>query len=346
MLLAVLALSVPQNAKADIFTVTGIEIAATAKTATEAKQIAIAGGQKKALTELLDKLTSAEEAASLPPADAAMLQQVIVGFSLENERTGPTQYLAKLTVRFHPDAIELFLAQNGIKISIVQSPQTLIVPVLWNNSKLSVLNGVDAWTETLRRIGLQDRLVPLLQTLGDAADASVDREAVVAADETALQLLMDRYAVEYAIVATAVYAPDNAVLSGTVAGPGPSGNVNIQKQVDVVPGEEGKAFRQLALALLDALDEEWRLSAAGSAGANTEDFAFVVPFRDLSEWVIVRERLEVMSGINSLDVQALGAGSASVVVKYNGDLSAFLNALDVIGFAMFDTGERWELGAR
>ncbi|VAW12941.1 hypothetical protein MNBD_ALPHA09-8 [hydrothermal vent metagenome] len=341
--LAALALTWPQFARANIFTVSDIEISATASTANEAKQIAIAEGQSKALAALLDRLITPEDLANLPEIEPEMLQQVVIGFSLDNERTGPTQYLASLTVRFHPDAIELLLAQNGIKLSIVKSPPTLLVPVFWNANQLSVLSGVDAWTETFRRLGLQNRLVPLLQPLGDAADAAIDREAVIAADDLALGQLMARYAVEYAVVATAIYAPDKAVVSGTLTGPGPAGDVNIQKQIELVPGNEAKAFRDLANALLDALDQQWRNSEGGSA-AGSEDFAFVVPFRDLPEWVGVRDRLETMVGVKSVDVAALAAGSASVVVKFDGDLRAFLYQLEGLGFAIYDTGERWELG--
>jgi len=343
---AALLLAVPVRANANIFTVTGVEISATASTSTEAKQLAIAEGQNEALASLFEKLIRPEDMANLPPVDANMLQQVVIGFSLDNERTGPTQYLASLTVRFSPDGIELLLAQNGIKLSIVQSPPTLLVPVFWNAGQLSLFSGPDAWTETIRRIGLQDRLVPLLQPLGDAGDAAQDREGIINADEFALAQLMARYAVDFAVVATAVYDPEKAVVGGTLTGPGPAGDMNIQIQVDVVTGKEAQAFRQLANSLLDALDEQWRLSDGGSAAAASEDFAFVVPFRDLPEWVGVRERLETMAGVKSVNVAALAAGSASVVVSFNGDLSAFLNQLDGLGFAMFDTGERWELGPR
>jgi len=346
MIVAALLLAVPVHASANIFTITGIEISATAATSTEAKQLAIAEGQTKALASLFEKLIKPEDAASLPPVDANLLQQVVIGFSLDNERTGPTQYLASLTVRFSPDAIELLLAQNGIKLSIVQSPPTLLIPVFWNAGQLSIFSGPDAWTETFKRIGLQDRLVPLLQPLGDASDAALDREGVINADEFVLSQLLARYSVDFAVVATAVYDPEKAVVGGTLTGPGPAGNANIQIQVDVVVGKEAQAFRDLANSLLDALDEQWRLSEGGSAGANTEDFAFVVPFRDLPEWVGVRDRLETMAGVKSVSVSALAAGSASVVVRFNGDLSAFLNQLDGLGYAMFDTGERWELGPR
>lgn len=342
--IAIIVVSISQVARADIFSITGVEISATADNAAEAKKIAIAAGQIEALNAILAKLVSPEDAANLPPVDEALLQQVVTGFSLDNERTGPTQYLASLTVRFHPDAIELLLAQNGIKLSIVQSPPTLLIPVLWNASQLSLFEGPNAWSETFRRIGLQNRLVPLLQPLGDATDASLDREAVIAADQDELFQLMSRYSVEYAVVATAVYDPEKALVGGTLTGPGPSGLVNVKKQVDVVPGEEAKAFRALATALLDGLDEEWRLSAAGSAGATAEDFAFVVPFRDLPEWVGVRDRLETMAGVRKLEVSALAPGSASVVISFDGDLGAFLTGIEGLGYAMYDTGQRWELG--
>ncbi|MFV2093204.1 MAG: hypothetical protein ACC634_08985, partial [Hyphomicrobiales bacterium] len=80
--LAAVLLAVPIHASANIFTISGIEISATAKTSNEAKQLAIAEGQNKALASLFAKLVRVEDAENLPPIDDALLQQVVAGFSL------------------------------------------------------------------------------------------------------------------------------------------------------------------------------------------------------------------------------------------------------------------------
>lgn len=334
-------------AHADIFSITGVEIEATASTAAEAKQIAIASGQAKALAQLFRKLTRPEDASRLPPVDAETLQQVVIGFSLGNERTGPTQYLADLTVRFHPDAVELLLAQHDIEIAVTQSPPTLLVPAYRSPDGVALFDTPNPLAQTLRGMGLDGRLVPALLPIGDATDAALDRNAVLAADAEALASLMARYGVEFAVVAIASYEPDRAVLTGRLTGLAPSGPLDFSRRVDVVPGEEGEALRKLTGDLLDGLDEAWRVaSSTGELGPSSEEFAFVVPFRDLQEWVAVRGRLETMPGVERLEIETLAAGSASVVVRYDGDLSGFLNGLDGLGFAMYDTGQRWELGLR
>lgn len=348
-LVVLIAGFLPGVARADIYTITGVAISATAETAIAAKQAAIAEGQFKAYSALVKRLTRPGEAEALPKIDSTMLQQVVIGFSLDNERTGPQQYLADLTVRFHPDAVELLFAQHGVEIAVTQAPPTLLVPVYRSDGSINVFEGGSPWRETLRRLGLDGRMVPMLLPLGDSTDAQIDRDALIAADRDALSALMIRYDVEFAIVAAATYDRDRAVLAGSIDGIAPSGPVRIERQVDVVPGEDEAALKGLATALLDALDEEWRSASASGltdTGGASEKFAFVVPFQVLQDWVIIRERLEALAGVEKLDVQTLAPGSASVVVHYAGDLDGFLTGLDGIGFAMFDTGQRWELGLR
>lgn len=117
-------------ARAQIFTVSGITVSARAASADEAKRLAIAEGQIKAYEALIAKLVRPEEAALLPVPDELALQGLVSGFSLDNERNSPTQYLAELTVRFNPDAVELLLAQAGISLNVTQSTPVLIVPVV------------------------------------------------------------------------------------------------------------------------------------------------------------------------------------------------------------------------
>ena len=51
----------------------------------------------------------------------------------------------------------------------------------------------------------------------------------------------------------------------------------------------GSSLKGLASALLDAIDEEWRIASTSGTGLVTatrnEEFAFIVPFRDLQDWV-------------------------------------------------------------
>jgi len=130
---AFLALVAPWSggsAQAQIFTISGIAVSAQAASADEAKKLAIADGQIKAYEALIAKLVRPEDAVLLPVPDEIGLQGLVSGFSLDKERNSPTQYLAEITVRFNPDAVELLLARAGITINVTQSTPVLIVPVV------------------------------------------------------------------------------------------------------------------------------------------------------------------------------------------------------------------------
>ncbi|MHA1523582.1 MAG: DUF2066 domain-containing protein [Alphaproteobacteria bacterium] len=373
--LLALALILPWTggaAFAGIFTITGVAVSAQAASAILAKTQAIAQGQLKAYDQLIAKLTQPEDAQLLPPPDEFGLQALISGFSLDNERTGPTQYLADLTVRFNPDAVELLLARAGIKLNVAQSSPVLIIPIIMggrldpngqngqsdqneqngqsgqNDQAPKIWSADNFWRPMWQGLGLDDRLVPVLLPLGDATDKQIDAAALIGADLDALTLMAERYGVDGALVATLRFDRDQALVIATLRGLGPGGaEISIDRQSDMVPGEDQKAARTAALALLDGLDAQWQIISQNVDPANQiQKVALQVPFEKLRDWVAIRSQLEVTQGVRGIDVGALAAGGASIELKYSGDFQQLLAALDGQGLAIYDTGSHWELRAR
>ena len=71
----------------DIFTVRDVAVDETAATAAEARQIALAAGQRRAFRRLIDRLVPLDQQELVPSPDANVLQYYVRDFSVANERT-------------------------------------------------------------------------------------------------------------------------------------------------------------------------------------------------------------------------------------------------------------------
>jgi len=331
-----------QPARADMFTVSGIEIAATAESAVDAKQVAIAEGQARAFARLARRLIAPEEAGLLATPDPETLQSVVAGYSLDNERTSASEYLAELTVRFNADAIEFLLSKSNIRLAVEQAPPALIVPVLWRDGTATIWGRSNPWRATWERLDLDNRLVPALLPLGDAADELADPQRLAVADPNALALLAGRYGVELALVAVVAYDPGQNRIEAALAGTGPYGAIDLREVGILEEGGEEQAMAEIASALLQRLDAEWRrIALADPSRLARQEVAIGVPFSSLQEWVAIRGRLETAPGIDSVDVRSLNAGEARIVITYTGGFRELAGALELQGLYLYDDGANW-----
>lgn len=326
-------------ARADMFTVTDVPIQATAESAAAAKAVAIADGQLRAFAKLIERVTSPQDAGLITAPTAETLQSVVAGFSLDNERTSATEYLADLTVRFNGEAVEYLLSQSGVKLAVEQAAPVLVVPVYWTGDSAVVWEGNNPWRAVWERLNLDNRLVPALLPLGDASDALIESNSLIRTEPAAMDLLRGRYGVEFAFVSIVAIDQASGRVEAALTGAGPLGPMDLRAQTEAQPGQEAQAFETVARELLDKLDLEWRNAVATDPfQVQSQSVAIGVPFGTLQEWVGIRSRLELSPGVEKVDVRALNANSAIVDVSYVGELQQLAAALESQGLHIYDSG--------
>lgn len=326
---------------ADMLTVSGIEIAAKADSAVDAKVIAIAEGQAKAFSQILQRLTSPEDNERLPMPDAQSIQSVVAGFSLDNERTSANEYLAELTVRFNADSVEFLLSHSNIRMVAEQSEPVLIIPVLWQNGSAVIWGEDNKWRSVWQKIDLDNRLVPALIPLGDGVDEQVDQQELGQANPEALSVLAVKYGVKHAVIAIVAYDLEQKLIEAAFVGNSQRGAIDLRAIGVIEEGREIEAMKQIADQLLNRLDQKWReVVASGSVRQSKQTADILVPFSNLKQWVGIRRRLENAPGIQSLDVRSLNAEQAQIMVSFIGDLRELAKSLKFQGLFLYDDGVR------
>ena len=189
---------------ADLFQVSGIKVDATAADAVAAREQALLQGQTEGLRRLMRRLVPAEQHGRLPSVGPAEIERYVQNFEIADEQVGTNRYLARLTVRYEPDAVRELLQGAELGYAETVSQPIVVLPVY------RIAGGAQLWPENnpwwqawADHMDLE-RLLRLVLPLGDLQDmAAVTADQALAGDPAALAALGRRYGSDDVLVAIA-----------------------------------------------------------------------------------------------------------------------------------------------
>ena len=327
--------------KADPFAISGVVIAAKAKDATLAKKIAIEKGQKEAFRRLIRRLTRPADAQYLPKVKEDGIEPLVAGFSLLDEKPSPGSYKATMTVRFISANVRQYLDAYGVPMVDVTATPVLLIP-LFSQGGQTLMGPGNPWHDAWEEADLQNTLVPILLPVGDASDLSISPAALGEGRESDMEMLKERYSVSGVLVAVASQDARGA-LRVTLRGNAPSGRVDFDKTYN--GKSAGEAMRLAVRGSIERLENRWKNASVSGAGGAGETLAVSVPFRGLDEWIIIRKRLLAMPGVSKMDIRAMTAKGAHIILTYSGGVEQLSREMMQRNMELTDLGEFWELRA-
>jgi hypothetical protein len=325
-----------------------IPVDATAENAAKAREVALAQGQQAALRQLLERLTPPAVHDRLPAPPASEVETMVLGLSVSDEKTSRVRYLARMTVRFMPDAVRALLEKNGLPYVDGPAP-TLAVLAMWRPSpeSLPVLwEDPNPWRRAwaaLPRGGLQ----PIETPLGDLQDVLVtDAERLAEADPATLRPLAERYGAQGILVAEAVLRPgrDNGPPSLEVSGR--TADKTYGATLQPQPGEPLAALlHRAATALRDQMAAAWSARNALPAGPASH-ITVLASLSGLTDWLAVRGALDEARGVEDWTLQALTRDRAQVALTVRGGTDLLAEALAAHGLTLTQDAGYWVIDRR
>ena len=337
-----------------LFQVNAIPVDETAADATQAKMKAILGAQRRAFLKLVRRLAGPGAEKRLEKLSDREIGRLLSSLSITDEQTGPTRYIAKITVRFNPAKVARLLRNHRLAFITSQSPPVLVLPV-WEGPDGPVLWEDNPWLRAWRRLADENALVPIVIPEGDEVDRNTltPREAMEG-NRAALEALGMRYEKEHVLVAIARPEGENAVHAAMI-GKFPGGRVAFDKIYTAPEGQGLDAAAELAARrFIDVMTQKWRnrvLKKAREARLRQQQaraarrMTVIVPFSSLREWQIMRARLSTTPGISGVDVQSLSGTHAVVMIATTLSPDALRAALARSGLDLRSSGGRWYLRA-
>ncbi len=344
MLALLLGLVAPAHAQvvSDAYTVRGVDVDVSAANPQAAKDQAVAEGQRQAFRLLLDRLTSPADHARLPKADGA---DYVRDFTVDQERSSSTRYIASLTVRFNATAVKRLLQNAGIPFAEARARGVVVVPVYRPaaGAKAVLWDDPNPWRAAWAGLG-SGGLVLLTVPPGELADVqAISAEQALAGAPEGMRAIGSRWKTPDVLIAAAALSPTGRSLDvALLAEPGTpkpfetlSYNLNDGESPEALMR---RAARDISRGL-DALHKQPNLLNFDRSGT----VSALVPLAGLNDWLAVRERLTKVSQVRRWELVSLSRIEAAIILHTVGEPEQVRTALAGAGLRMEMTDGFWTI---
>lgn len=332
LLAGLLLLAMPAAAQApDPFVVTGVAVDVTGASAVDARTRALAEGQRTAFRRLLQRMVPESSWPALPPASDSNVQAAVRGFQIASERASATRYIAKLDVSFHREAVRRLLRDAALPFTETSSRPMLLLPVWRDAGGTQLWEATNPWRKAWETRDERPTLAPILVPKDEQA-ASLPAAAATGGDADALRQFAARLGAGDVVVAEARQSGSQVEVTTTRYGTGG-------------PDTATARYPSLAAAV-ESLERNWdeawkaktvlRFDTTGSLRVE-------VPIRSMADWVKIRQRLAETSEVGKVEVSALSARAAELLLTVHGDPETLRLALRQRELALTETAQGWRL---
>jgi hypothetical protein len=314
----------PAVAADDVFSVSEIAVDETADTAARARAKAFQAGQRKALGELLRRLTLRADHNRLPKVESERREFMVQALQVGDERTSNVRYLANMTVSFKPPEIRRLLREAAIPFAETQSKPVLVLPVLRQGDTMMLWDEANFWRDAWSETRLDNGLVPLILPVGDLADITdVDAAQAAEGDPLRLSAMASRYGAGDVLVAIATLSGTTGAIRVDIAasqiGDPSAGSVLLNFQI-ADPEAVPNLLAGAATGVVAAIEDSWK-SKNVIQFDRPGHMLLAVPLTSLEQWVSVERRLNNVASISEVSLISLTRDSAAVQISHFGDES-------------------------
>ena len=327
-LCALFAASAARAATADLFTISGVAVDATAESATAARDQALADGRPIAWQKLYRRLTPPAVWAKQPQLDDKALQRIIRSFEVGNERRSTTRYLAEISYNFNQAAVQRLLRQAGIPYTETQAKPALVIPVVDGK-----YDPAGPWVQAWMNPSVAQGLVPAVLPTGDAQDLLVlSRADLAQLDWTTLGPLAKRYGAAEVVIAAATGDGNAAIVT----------EINATGRQSASLAFAHSTFLATAEAASLKLAEGWKSRAAVDYSQSSR-LTTEVEFASPGDWSKIRAQLSGVKSITNLDVVGVTLHEARIQLSYFGKPDQLKDAMTQQNLEFTNAGGQYTL---
>ena len=349
-----------------VFTVAHVPVDAEAASAAEARELAIAAGQRAALETLLRRLTVAGTA--LPAPAEEPFAAMVAGFAIDRELVSTTRYRALLTVDFDPAEVRRLLRESGIAYAETVSKPVLVVAVQRDPGGILLWGGGNRWRRAWEERPPHGGLVPILLPLGDVIDlGTVDAAQALASDAGALTALAAPYGTSEVAVAvaglsgSAAVAKPSALAAEGADNDAPAAGRALTLSLRRIAADESRAVQKTLIGRAGESERELLRRGTDRVVTLLEDdwkdtnlirydeqraLRATVPIAGLGEWVSIQQRVAALAMVASIEIDSLSLREGRVTLRYHGTEDQLRLALGQDDLELAPEADEWVLRPR
>lgn len=330
----------------DPFSVAGIAVDASADSAAAARPLALAEGQRRAFTTLLRRLTLPEDAGRLPRPSEAVLNEVVAGFGIDEERTSATRYIGKITVTFRADAVRRLLQDNKLPYSETASRPVLLVPV-WQAAEGAKLWEADnPWREAwLKRPETEGGLVPLRIAAPMSNGPSIER---LFGNPDELRGLMRRGGFDDALLVAATLSqadPGNIRVDIQIQHQGEAAFLGSTEVFTATGGTQEETLLSATIEIGRRIEARWK-SASVIDLEKQGQLSVAAGFEGLADWNRLRNALAAVPTVRKVEVLQVSHRDAQLLLDFYGETAQLSTALAQRNIVLQQRDGFWDMRSR
>ena len=302
-------------AKANLYRVANVPVAAERSSALEAKEAALAEGQVIAFKRLIARL-SPQSVGQLPQMTEETVLPYVLGVSIENEKTTATKYMGSIAVEFNPQMVKEFLNTEQVAYLKSAPPSLLVIPEYVVNGQTQTLEGTNPLYQALKE---RKDFAPFYQAVvpkGSDEELNLMRGSIGGATA-----LLSDYGKDRVMVLRLVYEGNDMWQIGSSFSP----SSGMQNQV------VQKRFR--FDAVFKEMEERWRADRTSSF-SDKQTLYLRIPVNSLPEWLRLEQEMKTWSFFEEVALKGLYLPQVLVEATYKGDEDVIASRLRQVGWQM------------
>ncbi|MBE7637148.1 DUF2066 domain-containing protein [Sneathiella sp. P13V-1] len=348
------------SAGEDFYTIRGISVDKTAASALEARQQAVAEGQRRAFSALYRKLTLKTDRGAMPQLSEEELTSMITGFQVSGEKTSAGRYIADLSYEFRREMILPILEANNIPYSESVSKPIVVLPVFDDRGVKNLWNEPNPWRDVWLNIfeggagpeGSQSRkddwaqtkLLPIVVPSGTIDDfKAITVDQAVYLDKDGVANITDIYGAGAVLVAYATLQNNNGVRRL---------DISYQRSDFLSPAvvetftggdTDEDIFRAAIFDVVLNLQEGWKDQNILDRSIQNR-LAITSKINNLQEWLQIKGTASNIPAVQQISVRELSVGNVFWEISFVGDLTQLKSALAQRDLILQNEEGYWTLG--
>lgn len=331
---------------ANPFGVAGISVDASADSAATARPIAVAEGQRRAFSTLLRRLTLPDDHARLPRPTEALLNEVVAGFGIDEERTSATRYIGKISVQFRADAIRRLLQDNRLPYSETMSRPVLLVPVWQSNEGARIWEADNPWREAwARRPDAEGGLVPLSVAPPMPNGPGLER-LFGSPDELRAIMRRGNFDDALLVVATLQSAEvGNTRVEIQIQHQGAAAFLGTTESFTATGGTLEETLTSAAIDIGRRIETRWKYASVIDLEKQGQ-ISVAAAFNGLADWNKLRSALAGVPIVRKVEVLQVSHKDAQILLDYYGEPAQLSTALAQRNVVLQQRDGFWEIRSR